>query len=254
LFSLCVGSGVQPISVPNGCETNANQSDISSSSGWFPSMFIHLCACRYLCLSILYNITIRVVVDLDTSSADEDADEFIDMADSGILLSFWHIKIIIYTYSCFVGDQESEYLNIGGPTYLCQKCGAMMWYEERVPKHTKPVIPRFSMCCLKGRVVLPPYERLPQFLHDMYHKHDRVGRFFMDNIRSFNSMFAFTSMGGRVDNTQNNGRAPPMFVMNGENYHFIGSLLPMPEKPPKFAQLYIYDTENEITNRMASVR
>lgn len=130
----------------------------------------------------------------------------------------------------------------------------MMWYEERVPKHTRPVIPRFSMCCLKGRVVLPPYEHLPQFLHDMYHKHDRVSRFFMNNIRSFNSMFAFTSMGGRVNNEQNNGKAPPMFVMNGENYHLIGSLLPMPEKPPKFAQLYIYHTDNEISNRMAAVR
>jgi hypothetical protein len=67
-------------------------------------------------------------------------------------------------------------------------------------------------------------------------------------------MFAFTSMGGTINNTINDGKSPPMFVMNGENYHQIGSLLPLPGRQPKFAQLYIYDTDNEISNRMASVR
>ena len=33
-------------------------------------------------------------------------------------------------------------------------------------------------------------------------------------------------------------------------YHFIGSLLPDEGEAPKFAQLYIYDTENEIKNRL----
>ena len=130
----------------------------------------------------------------------------------------------------------------------------MMWYEERVPKHTRPTVPQFSMCCLKGRVVLPPYPRLPQYLHDMYHKHDRFSKFYLENIRSFNSMFAFTSMGGKVAKEMNNGRAPPMFVLNGENHHRIGSLLPLPGNQPKFAQLYVYDTDNEITNRMSAVR
>nr|KAJ0200997.1 hypothetical protein LSAT_V11C600334260 [Lactuca sativa] len=35
----------------------------------------------------------------------------------------------------------------------------------------------------------------------------------------------------------------------GQNYHSIGSLLPTPDSRPKFCQLYIYDTENEISNR-----
>ena len=34
------------------------------------------------------------------------------------------------------------------------------------------------------------------------------------------------------------------------NYHRIGSLLPEIGKRPQFAKLYIYDTENEINNRM----
>jgi len=75
----------------------------------------------------------------------------------------------------------------------------------------------------------------------------------MENIRSFNSMFAFTSMGGKIDSTMNKGSAPPMFVMNGENYHQIGSLLPQPGNEPKSDQLYIYHAYNEIKNRMTSV-
>jgi hypothetical protein len=75
----------------------------------------------------------------------------------------------------------------------------------------------------------------------------------MENIRSFNSMFAFTSMGGKIDSSMNSGNAPPTFVLNGENYHRIGSLLPMEGDEPKFAQLYVYDTDNEIKNRMAAV-
>ncbi|GAU39655.1 hypothetical protein TSUD_18380 [Trifolium subterraneum] len=66
-------------------------------------------------------------------------------------------------------------------------------------------------------------------------------------------MFAFTSIGGKIDTSPNRGNAPPMFILNGENYHQIGSLLPPPGQPPKFAQLYIYDTDNEIANRMAAV-
>ncbi|KAI9084416.1 hypothetical protein K1719_033606 [Acacia pycnantha] len=40
--------------------------------------------------------------------------------------------------------------------------------------------------------------------------------------------------------------------LKGQNYHFIGSLLPPQGNPPVYAQLYIYDSENEISNRMST--
>jgi len=138
------------------------------------------------------------------------------------------------------GVHGSEYLDIGEPTCICQKCGAIMWYEERTAKHCKTRIPKFSLCCLNGRVVVAPYPRLPQPLHDLFHKNDRMGKFFLDNIISFNNMFSFTSLGGKVNNAMNTSNAPPTFVMNGENYHQIGSLLPVTGHEPKFAHLYIY--------------
>jgi hypothetical protein len=109
-----------------------------------------------------------------------------------------------------------------------------MWYEQRIPKNTKPANPKFGLCCSQGDIEIPPYKRLPDRLRDLYHGRDRRSKFFMDNIRLFNDMFAFTSMGGQINTTLNDGRAPPMFVMNGENYHQIGSLLPFPGNSPKF--------------------
>ncbi|XP_058784536.1 uncharacterized protein LOC131659346 [Vicia villosa] len=151
-------------------------------------------------------------------------------------------------------NSDSQYLNMGHPICVCEFCGALMWYEERVQKQYRPLTPKFSMCCMQGKILIAPYPTLPQSLHDLYHKHDRRSKFFLENIRSFNSMFAFTSMGGKINKEINNGNAPPIFVMNGENFHQIGSLLPLPGNQPKFSQLYIYDTDNEIANRMAVVR
>ncbi|KAL3625338.1 hypothetical protein CASFOL_030792 [Castilleja foliolosa] len=42
--------------------------------------------------------------------------------------------------------------------------------------------------------------------------------------------------------------------LHGQNYHLIGGLLPEDGATPKFAQMYIYDTDNEVTNRKNSVR
>jgi hypothetical protein len=67
-------------------------------------------------------------------------------------------------------------------------------------------------------------------------------------------MFAFTSPGMKVDDRFNKGRGPPTIRIQGQPCHRIGSLLPLPGEAPKFAQLYIYDTDNEINNRMKGFR
>lgn len=67
-------------------------------------------------------------------------------------------------------------------------------------------------------------------------------------------MFAFTSMGGKIDTEINRGRRSYVYRLCGQNVHRIGSLLPDIGKHPTFAQLYIYDTENEISNRVNVVR
>ncbi|KAF8405103.1 hypothetical protein HHK36_010001 [Tetracentron sinense] len=66
-------------------------------------------------------------------------------------------------------------------------------------------------------------------------------------------MLSFTSMGGKVDHSVLDGRGPYTFRINCENYHKISALLPSSGHNPKFAQLYVYDTEHEICNRINTV-
>jgi len=67
-------------------------------------------------------------------------------------------------------------------------------------------------------------------------------------------MFSFTSPGGIVDKEINKGHGPYVFRMHGQNYHHIGTLLPEEGSKPRWAQLYIYDTENEVQNRISATR
>ncbi|KAM3285406.1 hypothetical protein P3S67_024205 [Capsicum chacoense] len=60
-------------------------------------------------------------------------------------------------------------------------------------------------------------------------------------------------MGGKVDVSVNHLRVPRTFKLSGQNYYQIESLLPPEGSNPKFAQLYIYDIENEVANRIQAV-
>nr|GEU67864.1 hypothetical protein OsI_28021 [Tanacetum cinerariifolium] len=94
----------------------------------------------------------------------------------------------------------------------------------------------------------------PKHLLDLFCNDDATSRNFLKNIRKYNMMFAFTSMGGKVDHSVNRGKGPYCFRLHSQNYHSHGSLLPVEGKSAKFSQLYIYDTENEVQNRISALR
>lgn len=64
---------------------------------------------------------------------------------------------------------------------------------------------------------------------------------------------AFTSMGADVNDSLNHGGGPYVFKINGQVHHRIDALLPNENTPTKYTQLYIYDTQNEIQNRMCAI-
>lgn len=131
-----------------------------------------------------------------------------------------------------------------------------MWFNERVKSANKTKQATiFSICCLKGKVVLPALATLPPLLHHLYfNKETEASLNFRENIRQYNNMFSFTSMGGKINHSINNGQGPYSFVLSGVNYHSIGDLLPSNNQSPVFSQLYIHDTDNEIDNRISAVR
>ncbi|XP_076935570.1 uncharacterized protein LOC143602288 [Bidens hawaiensis] len=112
----------------------------------------------------------------------------------------------------------------------------------------------YFLCCGYGKVELPKFKDAPPAYKDLFSNVGPKSKFFLKNIRRYNSMFAFTSMGGKVDSFINRGNAPFVFRISGQNYHSIGSLLPENGSKPKFSQLYIYDTENEVSNRQCLFR
>jgi hypothetical protein len=102
----------------------------------------------------------------------------------------------------------------------------LLWYEERIRtnKHTKN--PSFRICCNNGKFSLPAKPESPTFLQELLDVDNQRLKNYRKNIRSCNSMFAFTSTGGVVDKEINKGHEPYVFHMHGQNYHHIGSLLP----------------------------
>jgi hypothetical protein len=101
------------------------------------------------------------------------------------------------------------------------------------------------------KIYIPPYRSRPEPLASLAaFDGNTTSKKFMKNIRQYNCLFAFTSMGAHIDNSLNDGRGPPIFKICGQVHHCIGSLLPPEDGTPKFIRLYIYDTTNEVKNRI----
>ncbi|GKB39597.1 hypothetical protein Tco_0884539 [Tanacetum coccineum] len=145
-----------------------------------------------------------------------------------------------------------SYCNLGPPSYVCRNCNAQMWYEERTNKGNRATNPSFSLCCQEGKVLLPRYKPTPPPLDRLLNFQDHGTSKFRDQIRIYNGMFCFTSFGARIDHSINTGRGLYTFRINGQNYHRIGSLLPTAGFQPRYAQLYFFDTHNEVKNRMSA--
>ncbi|KAK9682575.1 hypothetical protein RND81_10G083000 [Saponaria officinalis] len=136
----------------------------------------------------------------------------------------------------------------------CQYCNAVVWSEESSGNLSENGLPQFSICCQKGKVRLPLLKDPPEYLRELLEPTGgRRSAEFRRLIRSYNMIYAFTSMGGKVDNTVNQGSAPYCFRLGGQNHHNIGSFLPPDGKQPRFLQLYFYDTEMKTTQRINSL-
>ncbi|CAN7046068.1 unnamed protein product [Brassica oleracea var. botrytis] len=149
-----------------------------------------------------------------------------------------------------IGIQKNGYYDDGDPGWNCKFFQAYMWYGERIGKRRRSANPVFTMCCKHGKVVLPRLANPPMELMTLLCKGDELSKHYREFIRAYNMMFYFTSLGGKIDHSINNGRGPFGFRMSGENYHRIGDIVPEPGQAPKFSQLYIIDTLNEIKNRL----
>ncbi|KAK2370682.1 hypothetical protein QL285_083707 [Trifolium repens] len=156
----------------------------------------------------------------------------------------------------FTGNASLQgYDDLGDALCVCQQCGSNMWYDERKGKSKHTTMPKFQICCGDGKVELPFLKHAPPYLqHLLFGSTSPDSKHFQQFTRVYNAMFSFTSPGFQVDTDITNSKGPPTLRIQGQTCHRMGTMCPEPGESPKYAQLYIYDTENEIDNRMKSFR
>ncbi|KAL3615769.1 hypothetical protein CASFOL_040063 [Castilleja foliolosa] len=138
-----------------------------------------------------------------------------------------------------------NYLDNGDCKCICEHCAALFWFAERAVCGSTLLSPKYTHCCKRGAVRLPLSPGPPDVIRQLFENDS-----FMDNIRAYNNMFSMTSLGVQIDDAVNDGRGPYVFKVSGQICHWIGSLCPPDSQRPRFFQMYIYDTINEVSNRM----
>ncbi|CAN0922373.1 ATP-dependent DNA helicase PIF1 [Linum grandiflorum] len=145
-------------------------------------------------------------------------------------------------------------LDLGLPTNTCRYCGAYFWVHEALKKTRKTQNPEYTMCCQSGAVELPLLAQTPPLLNRLLDINgDALSKHYRTHIRSYNAAFSWTSFGAKFDPRLLHSRGPYSLVLSGENYHYMGSLLPPEGCPPRYSQLYVHDPVSEVADRMSSV-
>ena len=134
----------------------------------------------------------------------------------------------------------------------CTHCHARLWNQERVSSSSLSR-PRFNICCQQGTVQLPELSPAPTEIVQRLYGSDSNSAHFRSNIRAYNNVLSFTSLGANIDHTVANARGRAYnFRIHRSMYHSIGSLLPNENKTPAFAQIYVLDNSSaETANRHA---
>ncbi|KAL4276287.1 hypothetical protein AHAS_Ahas20G0192100 [Arachis hypogaea] len=170
-------------------------------------------------LAHLYEDINLSTVKTHPSSSDIQSGQNIDpFVDDEVLNGYDDSMLDVDMEDNFIPSSETldDVWDIGNPIYQCQYCKAWMWSGERLAKSKQSPQPKFSLCCMEGKIELFLLSVLPDELIQPHIGGDQ---------RTW-----------------------------GQNYHSIGSLLPPDSLRPTFAQLYIYDTKNEIDNRIGTRR
>ncbi|XP_021768899.1 uncharacterized protein LOC110733168 [Chenopodium quinoa] len=127
-------------------------------------------------------------------------------------------------------------LRLSAPTY-CPECGAKKFMFESL-----------HFCCGNGDIEIAANEYPPELIY-LFTSKDEIDVHFRKYARLYNNLFAYSSLGGHFDSKSKKGIY--VFKMHGQIYHFVPDLLPE-KKHPKYLQLYFYDGQHEVENRLGS--
>jgi hypothetical protein len=134
-------------------------------------------------------------------------------------------------------DEEDKLGDLGD--FKCHYCLALKYRHETSP----------SMCCNKGKVVLPAFPEPPAELKQLWFDDSARARLFRQHARSVNNAVNLSST---VVNERTHKTGTSSVVMLGKMTQLIGSLEPSGGQRAMFAQLYTVDPSVEATTRVGN--
>ena len=114
------------------------------------------------------------------------------------------------------------------------------WYQERVASASSMKNRRlvYNLCCKNGKVFVEPFKKPPQFLEELLNfAGPSRSKSFIEKIRQYNCLFAFTSMGATIDRSINDGGGPNIFKISGQVCHRIGLFFALGWKPTQICRV-----------------
>ncbi|XP_015175981.1 PREDICTED: uncharacterized protein LOC107066151 [Polistes dominula] len=148
---------------------------------------------------------------------------------------------VILERAAFHYDSAIDYcadksVTIGEMKRICKYCKAFKYTGEST-----------GLCCAGGKVKLPQLVPPPDPLRSLVSGIGNDSKHFLTNIQKYNSCFQMTSFGA-AHIIQDNFM--PTFKIQGQIYHLLGALLPLPDADYQFLQIYfIGNSDAEVDNR-----
>ncbi|XP_019181597.1 PREDICTED: uncharacterized protein LOC109176597 [Ipomoea nil] len=110
-----------------------------------------------------------------------------------------------------------------------------------------------GFCCRGGQIKLVS-NAMPCVLKNLFIGRDDASKHFRNYVRTYNNTFAFTSLGihNHDKDLCRRNKGIYTFRVQGQMYHLIDDLIPHGHSPRNL-QLYFFDTETEVDNRVGYV-
>ncbi|KAG6628131.1 hypothetical protein CIPAW_15G180000 [Carya illinoinensis] len=156
-------------------------------------------------------------------------------------------QFLIQQAPCVVWEQSNFETSIPPPCrayslpYVpcCRHCKAKRFYHETN-----------GFCCADGTISLAT-NTVPDQLYDLFTSNIDESVHFKTYVWTYNNKFAFTSFGVKFDKDLcRRNRGVYTFRTQGQIYHYIDDLIPLNSRP-SYLQLYFYDTEYQLENRIS---
>ena len=124
--------------------------------------------------------------------------------------------------------------SIGKMNKACPHCGALKFVGETP-----------SSCCLNGQINIKPFPKPPPPILNLWIGNDVTSRIFRQHSRILNNAVCLSSIkvGEKKDGFS------PSVIFQGKLMHLAGSISQIDGETPHYAQLYVLDSEMELTQR-----